>query len=221
MKKIATFLLFLLVFLTAPTSKAKAQSCECVVVEGLTTYCDSIPEKNNCGDGYIPDCDLVRGGTSTPTCGGCECVPGDGSDDDSGDDDSDTTVQLKLCNSLPGGEDSPDYKECIKCMVKKGEGEEGGGKEGDAVWTGLGCISTSPSGLITDVLRIATGLGGGIAFIMLLFGAFQMTTSSGDPKAMDAAKQTISGAITGLLVIIFSVILLNFIGVQVLKIPGF
>lgn len=105
-------------------------------------------------------------------------------------------------------------EKCTDCMGKEGEGSSGG------VWTGLGCLSFSPSGFIRQFLQIAIGLGGGIAFLLLIYGAFLMTTSAGDPKAADNAKQIITGAITGLLVIIFSVVILNIIGVQILQIPG-
>ena len=56
---------------------------------------------------------------------------------------------------------------------------------------------------------------------MLIYGAFLYTISAGDPKALDNAKGTISGALTGLIFIIFSVILLNMIGFQILQLPGF
>jgi len=105
-------------------------------------------------------------------------------------------------------------EKCATCM-----GQEGSGSNG-SVWTGLGCLSFSPSGFIRQVLQIAIGLGGGIAFLLLLYGAFLMTTASGNPEAADNAKQIITGAITGLLVIIFSVVILNIIGVQILQIPG-
>ena len=122
-----------------------------------------------------------------------------------------TTEVVNLCNQIP---DPEKQQLCKECMGPESDGSGGG------VWTGLGCLSFSPSEFIKQVLQIAIGLGGGIAFLLLIYGAFLMTTASGNPEAADNAKQIITGAITGLLVIIFSVVILNIIGVQILQIPG-
>ncbi len=55
----------------------------------------------------------------------------------------------------------------------------------------------------------------------MLFGAFQIMTSQGDPERLKAGKELIGSALAGLLMIIFSVFLLQLIGVQILQIPGF
>ena len=47
------------------------------------------------------------------------------------------------------------------------------------------------------------------------------TTSQGDPKRASEARELITSAVLGLVFIIFSVTLLQFIGVTVLHIPGF
>lgn len=71
-----------------------------------------------------------------------------------------------------------------------------------------------------SVLKFAIGIGGGIAFLLILFGVFQITTSQGDPQRLQAGKEMIESAIFGLLMIIFSIFLLRLIGVQILAIPG-
>lgn len=87
--------------------------------------------------------------------------------------------------------------------------------------TAIGCIDTSnPTNFITNILGLAVGIGGGIAFLLMLFGTFQIMASSGDPKSIQAGKETITSALTGLLLIIFSVFLLRLIGVDILGIPG-
>jgi hypothetical protein len=89
------------------------------------------------------------------------------------------------------------------------------------VWTGLGCIHFKPTIFIADFLKIAVGIAGGIALLLMIFGAYQISTSAGDPKKAEEGKEIITGTIAGLLFIIFSVVLLNFIGIKILDIPGF
>lgn len=54
-----------------------------------------------------------------------------------------------------------------------------------------------------------------------LAGAFGYITSSGSPDAVMGAKSTITAALTGLAVIIFSVLILGLLGVNVFGLPGF
>jgi len=64
-------------------------------------------------------------------------------------------------------------------------------------------------------------ISGAIVLIMILAGAFMLSTSQGDPKKTQDAKELISSAIIGLLFIIFSITILQFVGVSILRIPGF
>jgi len=90
-----------------------------------------------------------------------------------------------------------------------------------AIQTSLGCIDTTPNGIAQNVFRIALGLGGGIAFLLIILGAIQIQTSTGNPEQLNSGREIIQGAIAGLLLIIFSVFILKFIGVDILGIPGF
>lgn len=92
----------------------------------------------------------------------------------------------------------------------------------EGIETALGCIPTkNTTGFIAWILKFAIGIGGGIAFILMLIGVFQIITSSGDPERLKAGKELITSALIGLLMIIFSLFLLQLIGVQILQIPGF
>lgn len=93
-----------------------------------------------------------------------------------------------------------------------------GGKE---ISTALGCVDPSPSGMFTTIFTTGIGLAGGIAFLLILFGGFQILTSSGNPEQLTGGKELISSAITGLLMIISAIFLLKIIGVNILCIPGF
>lgn len=94
--------------------------------------------------------------------------------------------------------------------------------DGDkGVLTAIGCVHTDPSLLIKDIFRLAVGIGGGIAFLLMVFGAFGMITSAGNPDALKEAKERFTNAIIGILFIVFSTLLLQIIGVNILSIPGF
>lgn len=93
--------------------------------------------------------------------------------------------------------------------------------DGDHVWTAIGCIPTNPTDFIAYLLQFAIGIAGGIAFLLILFGGFQMMTSAGNPERLNSGKELVGSAITGLLLIVFSIVLLKIIGVDILGIPGF
>lgn len=121
---------------------------------------------------------------------------------------STSTPPFDLCGIV--GDNSG---ECRACFA---DGGESGG-----VWTGLGCIRWNPKLFIIDFLRITLGVGGGIAFLLMIYGSFLISVSTGDPKKAEEGKEIITGAIAGLLFIIFSAFLLKLIGVDILNIPGF
>jgi hypothetical protein len=87
----------------------------------------------------------------------------------------------------------------------------------DELETALGCISTEPSGFVSNVLTIAIGIAGGIAFLLIIFGAIRILTSTGDPEAVNQGREIITSAIVGLLFIIFSTFILRLIGLTIFK----
>ena len=91
---------------------------------------------------------------------------------------------------------------------------------GNSIHTGLGiCVDSDPASLVNAVLQIAIGVAGGVAFLMLAYGGFRMIFSQGSPDAIQDAREIITGAIIGLLVVIFSVFFLRLIGINVLGLP--
>jgi len=90
------------------------------------------------------------------------------------------------------------------------------------IMTALGCIPTKdPSQFVGWLLKFAISIGGGIAFLLIIFGAIKVLTSSGNPEAVKAGQELITSALMGLIFIIFSLFLLELIGVKILQIPGF
>ena len=91
----------------------------------------------------------------------------------------------------------------------------------DGIWTAIGCIDQNPRSMVEKLIAIGMGIVGGVFLLRVLSAAFMLTTSQGDVKKTTEAKQMITEAVVGVIVIIFSVTLLQFFGSDILKIPGF
>jgi hypothetical protein len=92
------------------------------------------------------------------------------------------------------------------------------GKQG--MNTALGCVPIEIKDFIPWLMTWFFGMAGGIAFLLMVYGFILIATSSGDEKKAQAAKETITSAIVGLLVCIFAVFILRLIAVNILQIPG-
>jgi len=99
----------------------------------------------------------------------------------------------------------------------------GGGDCSDTeINTAIGCIPINDTDeLIGFILRWAIGVGGGIAFLLIVLAGFQIMTSSGNPDRLKAGQELMTSAIAGLILLIFSVFILKIIGVDILGLPGF
>lgn len=92
----------------------------------------------------------------------------------------------------------------------------------NAIPTAIGCINVAnPGDFVGSILSLAMGVAGGIALLLIIYGAFQVLLSAGQPEKVQAGKELITSAITGLLLIIFSVFILEMIGLKVLGLPWF
>ncbi len=91
----------------------------------------------------------------------------------------------------------------------------------DHHYTMLGCLSTKPGEFTKQISEFFFVIVGGIAFLFLLYGAGIVATSQSDPEKLNHGKRIIYGAIIGLLFVLFSTFIFNFIATNVLKIPGF
>lgn len=90
-----------------------------------------------------------------------------------------------------------------------------------SVATGIGPISTDPSGLVGSVVGLLLGFSGGIAILLIIAAGYQLMVSQGNPEKVKEGRERLIAAIVGLLFIIFSITLLQIVGVSILHIPGF
>ena len=87
--------------------------------------------------------------------------------------------------------------------------------------TAIGEISTEPQGFVKRIFSLVLGVAGGIALILIIISGYRFMASQGNPEAITNARQQLIAAIVGLLFIIFSFVILQIIGVDILRIPGF
>lgn len=91
---------------------------------------------------------------------------------------------------------------------------------GTGIATAIGCVSLQPSDFAGDILRFSVGIGGGIALLLLLYGFTLLTMSAGSPDKVNAAKEIITSAVGGLIFITMATVLMGFIGINILNLPG-
>lgn len=75
--------------------------------------------------------------------------------------------------------------------------------------------------VISNFLGIAAGLAGMVAVVVIIMGGFKYIVARGDPKATQAAQQTITWAVVGLAFLVIAFLVLRLIeeitGVQVTR----
>ncbi|HEX7042527.1 MAG TPA: pilin [Patescibacteria group bacterium] len=87
--------------------------------------------------------------------------------------------------------------------------------------TAIGTISTNINDVVMTIFKLILGIAGGVAAVLIIASGYEMMTSQGNPEKVKAARERLTSAIVGLLFIIFSVAILQIIGVDVLQLPGF
>jgi hypothetical protein len=100
-----------------------------------------------------------------------------------------------------------------------------GGTLDSGINTAIGCIpvlnNDNGTTFMAFILRWAVGVGGGIAFLLILYAGFMIMTSAGNPERLKAGQELLTSAISGLILLIFSVFILKFIGIDILGLGAF
>jgi len=86
--------------------------------------------------------------------------------------------------------------------------------------TGLGIIGTDPMEFVKKVFSILLSLSGGVAMLIIIFSGYRYMTAAGDQAKLQGARETLTSAIVGLLFIVFSLVILEVVGVDILHLPG-
>lgn len=111
-----------------------------------------------------------------------------------------------MCKMYLGNDSG--MSDCESCMNRNG------------FFTAIGCVdftnfgSFITKGLLTPLLSF----GGLVTFLLIIYAAVLIMTSSGDPEKIKKAKEMLTSALTGLIFIILSIFILKFIGGDLLGI---
>jgi len=93
------------------------------------------------------------------------------------------------------------------------------------LWTAIGCVPVmgveGKYNFLNFVIQWAIGIGGGIAFLLIIYSGFMIMTASGSPERLQAGRELLTSAISGLILLIFSIFILKFIGVDILGLNKF
>lgn len=86
--------------------------------------------------------------------------------------------------------------------------------------TAIGCVPIEDTNaLFSFLLRWGIGIAGGVAFLLIIYASIIIITSTGDPKRLQAGKELLGAALSGILLLIFSVFIMRIIGVNIIGLP--
>ena len=115
-----------------------------------------------------------------------------------------------FCQGVPAGE----FDRCVQCMIPSVFGISG-------IWTSFGCLQTDPGAFISQtVIPIGISLGAAAAFLTILYSAYLIQTSQGNAEKLKKARAYLNASLIGLMLIIFAALILQIVGIQILRIPG-
>jgi hypothetical protein len=87
--------------------------------------------------------------------------------------------------------------------------------------TELGCISENPIEFTKQIYGAGLGLIGGVGLLFMIYGAYLILSSQGDPTQLQKGKSYIIYSILGIILAIAGFSVYQIISVDVLNLPGF
>ena len=91
----------------------------------------------------------------------------------------------------------------------------------DCIETDLGCVPQDPAGFTSSLYGFGLALIGGVALLSIIYGAYLVLSSGGDPAQLKKGKSYIVYAILGVLLGLAGFAFYNIVTVDVIRIPGF
>lgn len=126
-----------------------------------------------------------------------------------------------MCGYCDGQTGYPEnYDSCTQCLYENPGPPPANPKEGYQ-WTIAGCIEASTSGFVQSVVAVVMPTAGGGSLIVLIIGSMMILTSGGDYEAIKRGRRLIVAGVGSILILLSATAILEFVGVDLIKIPGF
>ena len=93
--------------------------------------------------------------------------------------------------------------------------------ETSGVPTAIGCFPSTIEGIVTVLLRIFMGISGLVALLIIIISILTIMTNPDSPEKVKESYSRITYAVIGLIMMILSVFILRFIGINILNLPKF
>lgn len=90
-----------------------------------------------------------------------------------------------------------------------------------AIQTGIGRISVQPDTFVSSLYGWLLTLASVAGFILLIRAGYKLLTSAGNKEKVGEAREEIKSVIFGILFLVVALVMLEAIGTDILKIPGF
>lgn len=129
---------------------------------------------------------------------------------------------------------SEEYKQFTKALINLsksvfialpcGDGSiasQSGGTPCREINTAIGPIQVTVQGFITSLFDYVLAIAGLAGIVIIVYAGYVFMTSRGDKEKIAGARETLTSAVVGLLFIILSIVILEIIGIDILRIPGF
>ena len=126
-------------------------------------------------------------------------------------------------NSQEGGQPHPGPISYVyQCDTPPSEqGDTSCAADGSWCDTAFGRVYTTGAGITKALFSVLLSISGALAVLLIIISGYRMMTSQGNPERLQAAREQLIAAIVGLLFIIFSLVILQTIGVDLLGLSGF
>jgi len=125
------------------------------------------------------------------------------------------TINVTPCQSNIFDPNDPENNNPVSCIINVG------GEEVEGVLTAIGCIPVDSTALANWAIMFGMIIGGMVAVFKIIQGSFMVMTSTGNPDALQEGRSIITAAVVGLIVILSAVVLLSFIGFDILGLQRF
>lgn len=125
------------------------------------------------------------------------------------------TVKYTDCRQNLSDDEKSEQLNCEQCLFSTpGEFDS---EETGLIWTEIGCVDTSPVGIITRIFQIGLGLLGGVGILRVI--QIAVVYQSGDQEKIAEAQEMVVSLLAGMILMIAGITFLQFVGVNILGLP--